>query len=76
MAHDEVLVAFELELGACILAIEYGIAYLYYHLLVFGAVAYGYYFALEGFLLGGVGDDDAADGLLFGRCGYYEHAVS
>ena len=21
-------------------------------------------------------DDDAADGLLFGRCGYYEHAVS
>ena len=75
LAHDEVFVSVKFELGTSILAVKHGVAHLHDHLLVLGAITYGYYFALEGFLFGGVGDDDTADGLLFGRCGHYENSV-
>ena len=65
LTHDEVLLALVLNLGACVLAIEDGIASLEDHGLILGTVTDGYDFALEGLFLGGVWDDDPAHCLLF-----------
>ena len=42
---------------------------------IFGALAHGEDFAALRFLLGGVGDDDAAGGLLFSLGGTHEDSV-
>ena len=43
--------------------------------MVFGALAHGEDFAALRFLFGGVGDDDAAGGLLFSLGGTHEDSV-
>ena len=43
--------------------------------MVFGALTHGEDFAALRFLLGGVGDDDAAGGLLFSLGGTHEDSV-
>ena len=75
LAHHEVLLALELQLGAGILAIQHGVTGLQHHLFVLGAFANGNYFTLKGLLFGGVGDDDAADGLFFCCSRLYQNAV-
>ena len=75
MAHDEVFLAFVLQLGAGIFAIKNLVASLEHDLFVLGAAAYGNDCALEGFLFSCVGDDDAADGLLFCCSGFDENSV-
>ena len=68
LAHHQILFAFDLDLGAGVLAEEDPVAYLDVHpqhLAVLGhlPLADGDDLALLGFLLGGVGDDEASGGL-------------
>src|SRR6266545_2149762 len=70
LAHDEVLLAVELHLGAGVLGEEHPVPGLDVErpdlaVLEHLAVARGQHLALDRLLLGGVGDDDAALGLLF-----------
>src|SRR2546425_9693935 len=70
LAHHEVLLAVDLDLGARVLGEEHPVTGLDVQradLAVFEdlAVAHGDHFALDRLLLGGVGDDDAALRLLF-----------
>ena len=60
---------------AAVFAVENLVSGLENHFFVLRAVACGYNFTLQRFLLGGVWDDDAADGLCFGWCWLDEHAV-
>src|SRR5207249_3098021 len=56
LAHDQMLFAVDLDLGAGVLAEQHGVAHF--------SLAGGNDLALLGFFLGGVGDDDAPFGLL------------
>jgi hypothetical protein len=79
--HDEVILAIQSDFGAGPLAVQYLVAYFYLGLddsavVRRFAVAYGYYFAALGLLLGSVGDDDARFGGGFGGGGLDDYAVS
>ena len=80
LLHDQQLLAVELDLGAGPLAEQDAVAGLDVErldlaVLVAGARADGDDFALHRLFLGGVGDDDAARGLLFRFDAADEHAV-
>src|SRR5689334_505596 len=71
LLHDQEILAVELDLGARPFAEQHAVADLEVDRdqlagLVAAARAHGGDFALRGLFLGGVGDDDAALGLLFG----------
>src|SRR5258708_29972721 len=66
LLHDQELFAVDLDLGARPFAEQHSVADLELAGLVAAAGANRDHFALGGLFLGGVGNDDAAGGLLFG----------
>src|SRR5262245_6905018 len=80
LAHDQVLLAIELDLLAGVLAEEHGVAFLdverrHLAVLLDFALADGNHLALLRFFLGGVGDDDAPDLLLAFLEALHDHAI-
>lgn len=67
LAHDEIFLAFEFDFCSAILTIEHRIAGFQDHFFVFRSVAHGKHTALQGFLLGCIGNDDTTYCFLF--CG-------
>src|SRR5262249_21984261 len=80
LLHDEELLAVDLDLGARPFAEQHAVARLEVDrdqlaVIVAAARADGDDFALRGFFLGGIGNDDAAGGLLLGADALDDDAV-